>query len=146
MMPHVSKGHVVGRREQLTYVLQGGVQKGLGGTNGPGTEVYNKLQISYKDRYHPVHWGPPQHEQTADHMLQCSQLGGIVGRIIATMIHRVGCQQVALRIPNEEPTRPEMQLCPTVKVDSPMPRRNSPCGTPLRLFQYNHLVQHCGRG
>ena len=84
------EGHVAGGREQLKYALQGDIQKGLGGTSGPGTEVYNKLQIPYKDRYQPVRRGPPQCEQTADHVLQCSQLGSIVGRIIATIIHRVG--------------------------------------------------------
>ena len=45
MMPHVLEGHIAGGREQLTYVLQGDVQKGLGGMGGPGTEVYNKLRI-----------------------------------------------------------------------------------------------------
>ena len=90
MTLHMSEGHIAGGREQLTYALQGDVQKGLGGTGGPGTEVYKKLRISYKDRYQPVRRGPPQCEQTADRVLQCSQLGGIVGRIIATMIHRVG--------------------------------------------------------
>ena len=45
MMPHVLEGHVAGGHEQLTYALQGDVQKGLGRTGGPGTEVYNKLQI-----------------------------------------------------------------------------------------------------
>ena len=146
MTSHVPESHVTGGREQLTYALQGGVQKGLGGTSGPGTKVYNKLRISYEDRYQPVRRCPPQCEQTADRVLQCSQLSSIVGRIIAAMIHRVGCQQVTLRIPNKEPTRPEMRLCPTVKVDSPMPRRNSPCGTPSRLFQYNRLMRHCGCG
>ena len=62
MMLHVSEGHVVGGREQLTYAPQGGVQKGLGGTSGPGTEVYNKLRISYKDRYQSVRQCPPQCE------------------------------------------------------------------------------------
>ena len=90
MTPHVSEGHVAGGHEQLTYALQGDIQKGLGGMGGPGTEVYNKLRISYKDCYQPVHWDPPQYEQTADRTLQCSQLGGIFGQIIATMIHRVG--------------------------------------------------------
>ena len=90
MTPHVSEGHIAGGHEQLTYALQGDVQKGLGGTSGPGTEVYNKLRISYEDRYQPIRWCPPQCEQTADRMLQCSQLGSIVSRIIATMIHRVG--------------------------------------------------------
>ena len=90
MTLHMSEGHVVGGREQLMYALQGGVQKGLGGTGGPGTEVYNKLRISYEDRYQPVCWGPPQCEQTADRVFQCSQFGGIVGWIIATMIQRVG--------------------------------------------------------
>ena len=59
MTPHVSEGHIVGGHEQLTYVLQGDVQKGLGRTGGPGTEIYNKLQISYEDRYQPVRQGPP---------------------------------------------------------------------------------------
>ena len=69
------------------YALQGDVQKGLGGTSGLGTEVYNKLQISYKDRYQPIRQDPPQCEQTVDRVLQCSQLGGIVGWVITTMIH-----------------------------------------------------------
>ena len=90
MTPHVSEGHVAGGHEQLMFALQGDVQKGLGRMSGPGTEVYNKLRISYKDRYQPVCRGPPQCEQTVDRMLQCSQFGGIVGRIIATVIHRVG--------------------------------------------------------
>ena len=60
MMLHVSEGHVAGGREQLTYALQGDVQKGLGGMGSPGTEVYNKLRISYEDCYQPVHRGPPQ--------------------------------------------------------------------------------------
>ena len=63
------ESHITGERKQLTYALQGGVQKGLGGTSGPGTKVYNKLQISYEDRYQPVRRCPPQCEQTAIRLL-----------------------------------------------------------------------------
>ena len=45
------ESHVVGGRKQLMYALQGGVQKGLGRASSPGTKVYNKLRISYEDRY-----------------------------------------------------------------------------------------------